>query len=362
MIRLTGALIGATALMLIASGAARADLASAQRAYEQGRTSEALNEVDRLLEADPDDPEVRFLKGIINAEQGRNAEAIEIFAALTQDYPELPEPYNNLAVLFAENGDFEKARDALLSAIQTHPSYSTAHENLGDLYAKMAGMAYDRALTEDRTNDSARIKLSAVNGLFSVPRVDAEPAVAVAAAQPAPAPARTEPAPQPVSRPAPQPEPEPEPEPVAQPEPEPVVVAVTEPEPVVEPTPEPTPAPVPARDASADVAAAVTRWADAWSNQNVDGYLDSYSSAFVPPNGASRRAWSNYRRDRISAPSFVEVNIDDMQVDVVDANNARVVFRQAYRSDTYQDVVRKTLLMTRGGGRWQIASETSAPL
>ncbi len=360
MIRLTGALIGATLIMVIAAGAARADLASAQRAYEEGRTSEALNEVDRLLEADPDDPEVRFLKGIINAEQGRNSEAIEIFAALTQDYPELPEPYNNLAVLFAENGDFEKARDALLSAIQTHPSYSTAHENLGDLYAKMAGMAYDRALTEDRTNDSARIKLSAVNGLFSVPRVDAEPAVVVAAAQPAPAPVRVEPepAPEPVSRPEPEPVPVVEPEP--EPEPEPVVAVVTEPEPVAAPAP--APVPERARDATADVAAAVTRWADAWSNQNVDGYLDSYAPAFVPPNGASRRAWSNYRRDRISAPSFVEVNIADMQVDVVDADNARVVFRQAYRSDTYQDVVRKTLLMTRAGGRWQIASETSAPL
>src|SRR4029450_5356188 len=104
------------------------------------------------------------------AEHGRNDDAIEIFATLTQDYPELPEPYNNLAVLFAEKGEFEKARESLLAAIQTHPSYSTAHENLGDLYAKMASMAYDRALEEDKANESARIKLSQVNSLFSMPR------------------------------------------------------------------------------------------------------------------------------------------------------------------------------------------------
>jgi len=147
-----------------------ADLASAQKLYEDGRADEALTEVDSLLASSPADPELRFLKGVIFAEHGKNDEAIEIFAALTRDYPELPEPYNNLAVLFAEKGEFEKAREALLAAIQTHPSYSTAHENLGDLYAKMASLAYDRALEEDKANESARIKLSQVNSLFSMPQ------------------------------------------------------------------------------------------------------------------------------------------------------------------------------------------------
>jgi hypothetical protein len=92
-------------------------------------------------------------------------------------------------VLFAEKGEFEKAREALLAAIQAHPSYSTAHENLGDLYAKMASMAYDRALEEDTSNESARVKLSKVNELFSTPqrvRGAAIPAPAPPAHRPSP--------------------------------------------------------------------------------------------------------------------------------------------------------------------------------
>src|SRR5262247_2902340 len=121
-------LLIALSVLAFAPAAAVADLASAQKLYEDGRADDALTEVDSLLASNPADPELRFLKGIIFAEQGKNDEAIEIFAALTRDYPELPEPYNNLAVLFAEKGEFEKARESLLAAIQTHPSYSTAHE------------------------------------------------------------------------------------------------------------------------------------------------------------------------------------------------------------------------------------------
>jgi len=161
-------LLIALSVLALAPTAAMADLASAQRLYDEGHADEALSEVDSLLANNPADPELRFLKGVIYADQRKNDEAIEIFAALTQDYPELPEPYNNLAVLFAEKGEFEKARESLLAAIQAHPSYSTAHENLGDLYAKMASMAYDRALEVDKGNESARMKLSTIKSLFSI--------------------------------------------------------------------------------------------------------------------------------------------------------------------------------------------------
>lgn len=343
----------ASAGLLVSSGA-MADLSQAQRLYENGRSDDALREVDGLLTTNPGDPEARFLQGIILAEKGRNEAAIEVFAGLTQDYPELPEPYNNLAVLFAENGDFEKAKDALLAAIQTHPSYSTAHENLGDLYAKMASQAYDRALTEDNSNNSARVKLSAVNGLFSIPRVGAPtspPAYAsnTTAATPAALPVRTEPAvvePEPV---------------VVEPKPEPPVVAVAtpEPEPVREPAPQPA---APVVDETEFVVDAVLRWADAWAAQDTQGYLASYADSFAPPNGASRNAWENYRRERLTAPTTIEVGLEDIAVEILGGDMARAVFVQRYRSDNYRDVVRKTLMMTRSAGDWRIHSESSEPL
>ncbi len=323
---------------------AAADLATAQDLFERGRAGEALAEVERLLEQSPDDAEARFLKGIIYADIGQSSRAIEVFASLTQDYPELPEPYNNLAVLFAEQGEFEKARDSLLAAIQTHPSYSTAHENLGDLYAKMAGIAYDRALEEDRSNQSARLKLSAVNGLFSAPSpvAQTEP-VQVASADP-----------QPAEPPIVQSEPIPEPEPAViepEPEPEPVQVAVVS---------EPQPAPVtPTVASDEDIRTAIRSWAQAWSNQNVDGYLAAYASDFRPANGAALASWIEYRRQRLSAPGFIEVDVGDIDVELTGSDRARATFVQGYRSDNYQDQVVKTLTMRRTGDGWQIVSEVS---
>lgn len=338
MFRRASYLLAGVALCALSSGAAFADLTDARQLYERGETDRALQEIEELLQASPGDAELRFLKGIIFAEKGRNDDAIEVFAGLTQDYPELPEPYNNLAVLFAEKGEFEKARDSLLAAIQTHPSYSTAHENLGDLYAKMAATAYDRALQQDRANDSARVKLSAVNGLFSVPRAVPAP-VDVTVAQSTPKPAT----PAPVT---------------PQPEPEPVQVAVVE-QPRVETPPAVTPEPPPVRDESVAIERAIRAWANAWSTQNVDNYLAAYGEGFVPSNGASRAAWANYRRERITSPTTIEVDIGDIDVTMMSNDVAQAVFVQRYRSDNYRDVVRKTLTMRKSDSGWVILDESS---
>ena len=135
---------------------------------QAGSLQAALLSTDDYLQKHPGDAQARFLKGIILTEQDQIQDAIEAFAALSADYPELPEPYNNLAVLHAATGDYVKARDALLMAINTHPSYATAHENLGDIYAKMAGLAYHRALQLDRANASAKAKLALMRDLISV--------------------------------------------------------------------------------------------------------------------------------------------------------------------------------------------------
>lgn len=132
-----------------------------------GQYEKALPRLDAFLGKNPKNAEARFLKGLALAEQGRNEEAQEVFLALSGDFPDLPEPHNNLAVLYAAKGDYAKARDSLLLAINSHPSYATAHENLGDIYARMAGIAYGKALEVDADNRSARIKLAMVRELFS---------------------------------------------------------------------------------------------------------------------------------------------------------------------------------------------------
>lgn len=155
------------ALLLSTSLAAHADdIQDAYKLFKQGQHGKALVMVDTFLSGKPDDAKARFLKGLILSEQGNTSEAIMIFSALTEEYPELPEPYNNLAVLYAGQGQYDNAKRALEMAIRAHPDYAVAHENLGDIHARMASLAYDRALQLERNNAAVRAKLAIIQEIF----------------------------------------------------------------------------------------------------------------------------------------------------------------------------------------------------
>lgn len=144
-------------------------LADAQRLIRKGQYPQALEALDRQLASAPDDPQARFLKGVIYSETNKTDEAIAVYTKLNQDYPEFPEPYNNLAVLYARQKQYEKARQALDMAIQAHPSYATAYENLGDLYAKLANQAYGKAVQLGGASKAAPGKLALSRDLIAPP-------------------------------------------------------------------------------------------------------------------------------------------------------------------------------------------------
>lgn len=125
----------------------------------QGKLAEAAGKADQFLTTRPRDPQMQFLKGVLQRDTQKTNEAIATFTRLTQDYPELPEPYNNLAVIYAGQNQFDKARAALEMAIRNNPSYATAHENLGDIYIKLASQAYDKAIQLETGNTTAPRKL-----------------------------------------------------------------------------------------------------------------------------------------------------------------------------------------------------------
>ncbi len=295
--------------------------------FKQGQYAPALDRVNTYISKNPQDAQARFLKGLILTEQNKNAEAIKVFTGLTEDFPELPEPYNNLAVLYAAQGQYEKAKNALEMAIHTHPSYATAHENLGDIYAKLASIAYDKALQLDNNNASAQTKLSLIKELFSghraptIARVSdssnngnnskVKPAAAVAVAKPA------------------------------------------------EAKPAPPAAPAPASIDNSGAKEAVQAWAHAWASKNVDAYLAAYSPKFKPPKGESRSSWENTRRQRITAPKKIEVTLSDISVASDDSNHATVTFKQSYRSDRMSTTAHKILELTKSGGKWLITEERS---
>ncbi|QBM29207.1 Tetratricopeptide repeat protein [Hydrogenophaga pseudoflava] len=296
------------------------DYAEVNRLLRAGQFSEAMSKADQYLAGKPRDPQMRFLKGVIQTESGKQADAVATFQKLTEEFPELPEPYNNLAVLYAGQSQFDKARAALEMAIRTNPSYATAHENLGDVYAKLASQAYSKALQLDAGNAGVAPKLSLIRNLFAADAKGAKPAAAPAVSTPpvaAAKPAASAPAAAPAAQ-----------------------------------------APAATGNAESDVESAVAAWAKAWSSKNMSGYLGAYAGSFTPPGGQSRSEWEADRKARIMPRNRIDVDISELSVSV-NGDRASAKFRQAYSSDSLSVTSRKTLDLVRSGNRWLIVREST---
>ncbi len=340
---------------LVGTGAAQAnDYADITQLLKAGKAAEALTKADQRLSATPRDPQLRFLKGVAQADSGKPTDAVATFTKLTEEYPELPEPYNNLAVLYANQNQLDKARTALEMAIRTNPSYATAHENLGDIYAKLASQAYNKALQLDAANaTSLKPKLALIRELFSA---DAAKGAKPAAAAPAPAVIAAQ-------RPAPAPAATPAPAPAAAPTAAPAPAAVA---PAASPAPAATPAAAPAADTAKkeaakdtkEVSAAVQAWAAAWAAKDMKGYLSAYGKEFDPPGKQTRAAWEKEREARIVGKSKITVQVSDLNVSM-NGNKATARFRQAYSADSLNVTSRKTLDLVETNGRWLIVREAT---
>lgn len=359
-----------TALLLLAllymSGTVQADeLKDIAQQASQGQQAAALDRINAYLVANPKDVQAMFIRGVILAEQNRRDEAIKAFSDITEKYPNLPEPYNNLAVLYADQGQYDKARKALETAIKTHPSYATAHENLGDIYARMASEAYDKALQLDNGNTRAQGKLLLIKDLFSPtgkPILLANKSSDVSKDKPKP-PAL----PQASSiRPS---------EPIKSAEPiKPTEAKPAEP---VKPAQPKASEPVklaeaskpvdskavkadldkPANADNEDIASSVNSWATAWSAKNVGKYLASYADSFQTPGGESRKDWEESRRERITAPASINVEVTNLHIKMEDSNHARVSFRQSYRAGSVAKRTAKILILRKTSGKWLIEQE-----
>ena len=342
------------------TASARADeYGDVSQLLRAGKLNEAMSKADVYLAAKPGDPQMRFLKGVIQRSAGKPSEAITTFTKLTQDYPELPEPYNNLAVLYASQSQFDKSRAALEMAIRTNPSYATAHENLGDVYTRLAGEAYNKALQLDGSNAAVPPKLALIRELFKpnlksqTPVLPAAAASASVTASTAPAPpvtARAAPATPPVAAPA-----APALTARAAPATPPVVAA----SPAITTSPSPAPAKAAVSDSAANEAeAAVRAWAKAWSSKDVAAYLGAYGKEFTPSGKQSRSAWEDERRKRIAGKSNISVKLENLSV-AVNGSTAVVKFRQDYRADALVVSSRKTLDLLKSGERWLIVREST---
>jgi ketosteroid isomerase-like protein len=191
---------------------------------------------------------------------------------------------------------------------------------VGDIYAKMASIAYDKALSLDSKNATAQTKLALIKDM-----IGANPASKpVNSKAPVAAPALT-----------------------AKPASKPTAEAKL-------PSPD---KPVPVSAAAASIETAIANWAQAWSKRDVDAYLAAYASDFAA-SGMTRASWEAQRRSRIASPKQIDVQISELKIEQ-QGDTASATFRQAYRSDLLTSTVTKTLKLALQNGQWRIVSEAS---
>lgn len=329
-------------LFFCSQGLWAADINKAEQLLNNGQADAALIEVEAVLKNDATNADARFIQGLALAQLGRSKEAIVVFKDLTNDYREIPEPYNNLAVLLAQTGDYAGARQALEEATQYHPSYTVAWENLADIYSVMATVAYEKVLELDPRNAVAKQRLAMMSGASQNAAVNSNTA--------APSPALTN-----------------------------APVAVNDSQslddvPLLPVAAEVEATPLAAEPAQAGasisggnnfnaeqqaVMQAVQQWAQAWATQNIEGYIGAYSDNYQPQDNQSRGEWEKSRRSRLAKPSVITLSLSQPSVSFLDDSLVMVKFTQDYRSNSYQDRVRKTLLMERENGEWKIVREQS---
>jgi tetratricopeptide (TPR) repeat protein len=309
--------------LLCATASAHADeYQDVNQLMAAGKLGEAMSKADAFLSAKPADPQMRFLKGVLQRNTGKIPEAIATFIKLTEDYPALSEPYNNLAVIYTGQSQFDKARAALEIAIHNNPGYATAYENLGDVYVRLASQTYSKALELDIGNTMIPGKLAAIREAYKLNAKPPAPlAVKPVAASAAALPAKAEMA---------------------------ASTAATKPA---------TPAGT-ANKSDGDVEKAVLAWAKAWSSQDVATYLGAYGKEFNPPGSQSLAAWAQQRTARITKKSGITVSVEGLSVKVI-GNQATANFRQGYRSGALKETSQKSLELSRVGEQWLIVKETT---
>jgi Flp pilus assembly protein TadD len=151
----------------IAFAATADEMGEINQLYAAGRADDAFAQLDKDLARQPNDSQLRFLKGVLLSESGRRDQAAAVFEQLTIDFPDMPEPYNNLAVIYAAEGMYDKAVSSLQTAVRMHPGFAVAQQNLGDVYVQLARLSYVRAQKLDPSDATVAPKLAALRGIVT---------------------------------------------------------------------------------------------------------------------------------------------------------------------------------------------------
>lgn len=109
----------------------------------------------------------------------------------------------------------------------------------------------------------------------------------------------------------------------------------------------------------AEVTQALQGWKLAWELGDADVYLRFYDPRFRG-DASSRASWERKRR-ALLASEKISVDITQLHVRVLSANEVEARFQQRYKSRTHSDVGQKLIRMRRVDGAWKITQELWRP-
>ena len=102
--------------------------------YSNGKTNEAIDEVQSLIKSHPNNPLLFNILGACYKKLGQIDTAAKMFETAVTIKPNYAEAHFNHAIALNETGRTELSAESYKKAISILPNYPDAHNNLGNIY------------------------------------------------------------------------------------------------------------------------------------------------------------------------------------------------------------------------------------
>lgn len=266
----------------------------------------------------------RFSQAQDLVQQGQSERAIQAYQSIIDTNPDIPEAYNNLAAIYLKQKKIKLAKSVLEQGLTAHKGYGALYEGLSAINIALAKEAYSKALQIDLKPDDiviADLSLSASSlkqskNVFVVSAVTAKehhkPEKILASKS----------------------------------------IATNANEYAVK-------QPAVKQAANKEIEILLKAWSAAWSAQAVDIYLSFYHPQYLPANNVAKDAWEKSRQLRLKKPKWIKVSLSDIEIKTQSDNQATVMFKQTYRSNSFRDVSFKQMVLRNTDTGWQIFREKS---
>lgn len=270
--------------------------------------------------ADKNEIATRFTQAQDLMKQGQSERAIQVYQSIIATNPDIPEAYNNLAAIYLKQKKVKLAKSVLEQGLIAHKGYGALYDGLSAINIALAKEAYSKALQIDLKPDEIVIADLAL----SASSLKKSKSVIVASAETAKSHYI-------------------KPDKIAASK----LITSSVNEPVVKQT------------ANKEIEILLQAWSAAWSAQAVDIYLSFYHQQYLPANNVSKDTWEKSRQLRLKKPNWIKVSLSDIEIKTQSDNQATVIFRQTYRSNSFRDVSFKKMVLHNTDNGWQIFREKS---